>query len=527
MVGIPIKIEYDDAWEGLKKNLMCRCSPWGSTDGEYRAILNVGDTAAVAHEVMLPDMYLYLGVEGYSDDGKLVMPTTWATCGRIAYGASTCEDPSTDPELSIWNQLQVEMEQTKEYVLTPEQAVNIQACAQEARQAAEEAKQAVANGLFYMPVVSQPTDNTLIFEFQPSLTGVSAPTPVTVELPSGGSGDYADMYIGPDEPAGDDRPLYWLDTGSAESCDAVYTIVNRLSNATTDNAAAEIDSGSSYRATLTAADGYVLASVVVMMGGVNVTSAVYSGGVISIPAVTGNVRIAVTTTASGGGTVIHTITNKLTNVSSDNGAVSVEAGAAYTANLTAADGYTMTGAAVTVLMGGEDVTGTAYASGVVSIAAVTGDLEITAAAAKKNDLFDEANVYKSNAANTGLEITKDELDAIDAEKLYYLVNLNDQYRKKMTMTARFTPAYGSTTILDAIGIAAANDGTYAFITAGYDCYTSDGYVVFEIDIPALRSHIQGMIDDCTLDLTKGVQIKINSYNVPADYMHYLLYHFAA
>lgn len=183
MVGIPITIEYDEAWDGLTKNLMCRCSPWGSDDGEIRTRLNVGEASTVAHEVMQQGMYLYLGVEGFRADGTLVIPTTWARCGKIEYGANTCDDPSIDPELTIWNQLQTEMEETKKYVLTPEQAVNIQAYAQEARQAAEEAKQAAKYGLYYIPTISQPTDRTLRFAFTPSITGAPTPNPVTVVLP--------------------------------------------------------------------------------------------------------------------------------------------------------------------------------------------------------------------------------------------------------------------------------------------------------------------------------------------------------
>lgn len=210
MVGIPVTIEYDEVWAGLTKNLMCRCSPWGSNNGEYRAILDVGETATVAHEVMQSDMYLYLGVEGFSDDGNLVIPTTWARCGRIEYGANSCDDPSTDPELSVWNQLQIEMEQTKEYVLTPEQADNIQSyaqeaaqSAQEAKQAAEEAKQTAESGLYYIPSVSQPTDATLKFEFKPSLSGFPIPKPVTVELPVGESSGENVVVI---EPAVGDIP---------------------------------------------------------------------------------------------------------------------------------------------------------------------------------------------------------------------------------------------------------------------------------------------------------------------------------
>lgn len=81
-------------------------------------------------------------------------------------------------------------------------------------------------------------------------------------------------------------------------------------------------------------------------------------------------------------TVYRSITNSLTHVTSSNAAVSVEDGAAYTATLTAESGYTM--GTVVVKMGGTDITSTAYtaSSGVVSIAEVTGDVTITAAAVK-------------------------------------------------------------------------------------------------------------------------------------------------
>lgn len=81
-------------------------------------------------------------------------------------------------------------------------------------------------------------------------------------------------------------------------------------------------------------------------------------------------------------TVYYSITNTLTNVTTSNDAVAAEDGTAYSATITAADGYTMS--SVTVAMGGTDITSTAYNSdtGVVSIAAVTGDVVITAKATK-------------------------------------------------------------------------------------------------------------------------------------------------
>ena len=87
MVGIPVTIEYDDAWLGLSKNLICRCDGWGPDKGFSRAVMAVENTATVAHEVMVAGKYLYLGIEGCHPDGTLVVPTTWAKCGIIQAGA--------------------------------------------------------------------------------------------------------------------------------------------------------------------------------------------------------------------------------------------------------------------------------------------------------------------------------------------------------------------------------------------------------------------------------------------------------
>lgn len=76
--------------------------------------------------------------------------------------------------------------------------------------------------------------------------------------------------------------------------------------------------------------------------------------------------------------VTYTVSAELVNVTSSNKATSVNENASYTAILTAADGYNLD--SVTVIMGGVDITATAYAAGVVTIAAVTGNVEIVASA---------------------------------------------------------------------------------------------------------------------------------------------------
>lgn len=78
--------------------------------------------------------------------------------------------------------------------------------------------------------------------------------------------------------------------------------------------------------------------------------------------------------------IMHTIIKKLDGVSINNSTTFVVDGASYACNLTAHDGYTLDGAEVSVAMGGMDITSTAYSNGVINIASVTGDVDITVVA---------------------------------------------------------------------------------------------------------------------------------------------------
>ena len=145
MVGLPVTIECDEAWEGLTKNLVCRCSSWDDEDVEIRTILNVGNAAVVAHEVMQAGKHLYLGLEGFTPDGELVIPTTWAMCGVIEKGANTGEDISADPTLPVWNQLQTQIEQLKSSSIPQELLDEIQASVETAVEAASSAERSKKN----------------------------------------------------------------------------------------------------------------------------------------------------------------------------------------------------------------------------------------------------------------------------------------------------------------------------------------------------------------------------------------------
>ena len=81
--------------------------------------------------------------------------------------------------------------------------------------------------------------------------------------------------------------------------DNTWSVTNTLSNASTSNPATKTAKDGTYTAIISANTGYTLdgATVSVTMGGANVTSAVYSNGTISIPAVTGDVVITVVAVA--------------------------------------------------------------------------------------------------------------------------------------------------------------------------------------------------------------------------------------
>lgn len=73
---------------------------------------------------------------------------------------------------------------------------------------------------------------------------------------------------------------------------------------------------------------------------------------------------------------VYAVSNYLTNVTTDN--ADTTATGTYSANLTAAEGYTI--ANVVITMGGVDITSTAYSEGAISIASVTGPIVIFATA---------------------------------------------------------------------------------------------------------------------------------------------------
>ena len=164
-----------------------------------------------------------------------------------------------------------------------------------------------------------------------------------------------------------------------------YTVSNSLTYAKTNNGSSVVAQGGSYSATITAKKGYTLegAAVSVKMGGAVITSTAYANGTISIAEVTGDIVISVVAVVDQNAEVTkYTVANNLTDVSSSNASAEIEEGAEYGAVLSVGSRYQMQN--VVVIMGGKDITATAYKGslygGDINIENVTGNIVITATA---------------------------------------------------------------------------------------------------------------------------------------------------
>lgn len=97
------------------------------------------------------------------------------------------------------------------------------------------------------------------------------------------------------------------------------------------------------------------------------------------------------------------VIQNLTNVTSTNTSFSVKKGEAYTTNIVANTNYTIN--SVTVVMGGVDITNTAYNNGVITINSVTGNVTITAIAKKNSGALLPSNGLLANFDFRNKEMT--------------------------------------------------------------------------------------------------------------------------
>ena len=140
-------------------------------------------------------------------------------------------------------------------------------------------------------------------------------------------------------------------TSASVSTPTTYTVTNNLSHCTTNNASTVINKNGSYNATISANRGYEIKSIVVTMGGTNISSTAVSGNNINILNVTGDIVITVTTTAIP---TTYSITNNLSHCTTSNTSNTINKNETYSAIISANSGYEIE--SITVTMGGVDIT---------------------------------------------------------------------------------------------------------------------------------------------------------------------------
>ena len=235
--------------------------------------------------------------------------------------------------------------------------------------------------------------------------------------------------------------------GTPETLHWYQSITKNLTGCTISNSASQVDYGESYTATITAESGKTITSVVVKMDGIDITSTAYtaSTGAISIAKVTGAITI---TAAASAPSVTYTITRNLMNCASSNTANTISEGAAYTTTLTPTGTYKKLGA-ITVTMGGMDISASAVSGSTITIAKVTGNIAITCAAEITN-IIDTIGI----AANTRLSTSSGENRAQNG---YAAIGANKDAASLINLKG------GDTLRIKGVSLPASNDSYSAIV----------------------------------------------------------------
>lgn len=171
----------------------------------------------------------------------------------------------------------------------------------------------------------------------------------------------------------------------------------------------------------------------------------------------------------------YTITNNLTHCSNSNTSTSVNENSNYAATITPTESYTLTGANISITMGGVDITSTAYNNGTINIASVTGNIVITITATSSSsssemvtdglvNYFDFRNAKYNNDGAGGSTI----INATQGNGSLFTwkndaVTKQDNYGIEITRTLSYNP--------NSVGTTSVSLGTS--FTAIFKCYLTN------------------------------------------------------
>lgn len=244
-----------------------------------------------------------------------------------------------------------------------------------------------------------------------------------------------------------------MTNGTPEMLHWYQTITKNLTGCTISNSASQVDYGEAYTATIAAENGKTITSVVVKMGGVDITATAYSAGsgAINIAKVTGSVTI---TAAASVPSVTYTITRNLANCASSNTADIIAEGAAYTTVLSPTGTFKKLGA-ITVMMGDTNISASAVSGNAITISKVTGNIVITCAAEITN-IINTVGISANKRLSTASGTNK-------AKVGWATIGAN------MDAASLIHLAVGDVLRIKGVGIPAASDGSSAIVK-----YNADG-----------------------------------------------------
>ena len=119
LIGAQVRIDFaKESWDGLRKTVVFKAlDVYKSisvtkdviTDETMQIPSEPGYTSMrvrIPPECLEPVGYtLMVGAFGISASGELVIPTLWATVGRVLQGTDPSGDTTTDPEPPVWAQI--------------------------------------------------------------------------------------------------------------------------------------------------------------------------------------------------------------------------------------------------------------------------------------------------------------------------------------------------------------------------------------------------------------------------------------
>lgn len=235
--------------------------------------------------------------------------------------------------------------------------------------------------------------------------------------------------------------------GTPETLHWYQTITKNLTGCTISNNASQVDYGEAYTATIAAESGKTITSVVVKMGGVDITATAYTAGsgAINIAKVTGAVTI---TAVAAMPSVTYTITRNLTNVASSNTANSIAEGASYNTTLTPTGTYKKLGD-ISVTMGGADISSSAVSGNNISISKVSGNIVITCEAVITN-IIDTIGISANTRISTSSGDNRE-------QRGYAAIGANKDAASLIHLTA------GDTLRVKGVSLPASNDSYSAIV----------------------------------------------------------------